>query len=219
LGKCKKYITLFTVILTLFWIFSPVYAIQNPDETASNLIKKGLHPLLITGLISMLPIFELRGAIPVGIAFLKQKPVLVYFIAVVFNLLPVIPILYLLLPIRYLLIKWGLLKHFFYFLDNRAKKNNKIVERYGELGLTIFVAIPLPITGAWTGALIAVFMGLSPIKSFLFITFGVFSAGIIVTVITIVGMKSLILIIPLITGFILFLLYRYLQDRGEKKGG
>ena len=203
-----------TVLVTSIF-FAPLYASHNPEQTAENLEKKGIHPLLITGLISLLPIFELRGGIPVGIALFKQKILAVYFISVIFNLIPILPILYLLVPIRNFFIRHNILKGFFTFLNRKAEKNSKIVEKYGEFGLALFVAIPLPITGAWTGSIIAIFMGLSPVKSFLFITIGVFSAGIIVTVITAIGMKMLILIVPIILALVLLILLKFLK---EKKG-
>jgi len=216
----KLIITLVFAILIVCLFTAPLYALQDPGKTAINLEKRGLHPVLITGLISMLPIFELRGAIPVGIALLKQKIWTVYLVAVIFNLIPILPILYLLLPIRKFFIRHGILKGFFNFLDNRAKKNSTIVKKYGELGLSLFVAIPLPITGAWTGSLIAIFMGLPPIKSFLFISLGVFSAGVIVTSITTLGMKMLILIVPIILALLLLILFKFLKlKRGIKEGG
>ena len=217
--KISKKKIFFFILLILLIVLSavPLFALQKPSEAALNLEKRGLHPLLITGLISMLPIFELRGAIPVGIALFKQNIFIVYIVAVIFNLVPILPILYLLLPLRRFLLRFGILKQVFNFLDTKAKKNSKIVEKYGEFGLALFVAIPLPITGAWTGSLIAVSMDLSPIKSFLFITLGVLSAGVIVTFITLVGMKALILIVPLILILIFYMLFKYLRVSNKKE--
>jgi len=215
LNKYRSVVYSALLIFFVLSVFHPLYAIQTPDQVAAKLVEKGLPPILITGFISLLPIFELRGAIPVGLALFKQNPIIVYIIAVIFNLLPILPILYLLFPIRKFLVDRGILNRFFNYLDKRAEKNSKIVERYGEFGLALFVAIPLPITGAWTGSLIAVFMGLPPIKSFLYISLGVFSAGVIVTLITIIGMKALILVIPVIVGLILLVIVKYIM---EKKG-
>jgi len=215
LNKYRSVVYSALLIFFVLSVFYPLYAIQTPNQAAAKLVEKGLPPLLITGLISLLPIFELRGAIPVGIALFKQNPIIVYIVAVIFNLLPILPILYLLVPIRKFLVNRGLLHRFFKYLDRRAEKNSKIVEKYGEFGLALFVAIPLPITGAWTGSLIAVFMGLPPMKSFLYISLGVFSAGVIVTLITIIGMKALILVIPVIVGLILLVIVKYIM---AKKG-
>ena len=79
------------------------------------------------------------------------------------------------------------------------------MERYEELGLLLFVAVPLPITGAWTGSLIAVIMGLKTAKSFLFICLGVIAAGIIVTMLTMLGVLGIVLAsVLLITSIVIY---------------
>jgi uncharacterized membrane protein len=122
--------------------------------------EKGFHPLLATAIISMLPVFELRGGIPVGILMLKQNPISVYPAAVIGNLIPVYPILLFLTPVMKLHQKVPFMTGFLYFLRKRAQKNKKLLEKYEELGLGLFVAIPIPVTGAWTGAFIASILGL-----------------------------------------------------------
>jgi uncharacterized membrane protein len=188
----KKYILLAIVILLLF--FSGLaYSSERADDYAHSMRERGLSPLIITGLISMLPIFELRGGIPVGIAALKLSPFLVYPVAVIFNLIPVFPLLLFLNPIKRALEKLPFFRGIFHFLTKRVEHNKKLVERYEELGLLLFVAVPLPITGAWTGSLIAVIMGLKTVKSFLFICLGVIAAGIIVTMLTMLGVLGIVL--------------------------
>ena len=71
------------------------------------------------------------------------------------------------------------------------RKLHKKVEKYGYFGLTLFVAVPLPITGAWTGTLGAWFFGMDKLKSTLAILLGVLIAGIIVTIVTLVGGNGL----------------------------
>lgn len=127
---------------------------------------------------SMIPIIELRGAIPMGTAF-GLDPWLNYAISVVGNMLPV-PIILLFVKI---VLDWmkkvkGLSK-IALWVEAKADKNKGKIEKYGYLGVFIFVAVPLPGTGAWTGSLIAALMKMKFWKSLLFVFFGVLTAGII----------------------------------------
>ena len=191
----------------------PETAGDRAADAAHALKEKGLSPLLVTGLVSMVPVFELRGGIPVGIAVLKQSPILVYIIAVIFNLIPVIPVLLFLNPIKRLLENVPVFRGFFNFLTAKAEKNKRIVEKYEEFGLMLFVAIPLPVTGAWTGSLIAVVMGLKVMKSFLFISLGVIIAGIIVTLLTMLGTTGIVLAALIIAGFTSFYVVNIILER------
>lgn len=178
------------ICISIFFI-SACFPGEISGKEAGEIVKimqaKGFHPLLATAIVSMLPVFELRGGIPVGILMLNQNPISVYLSAVIGNLIPVYPILLFLNPVMKLLQKVSFMSGFLFFLQKRAQKNKKLLEKYEELGLMIFVAIPLPVTGAWTGALIASLLGLKPAKSFLFITIGVICAGILVIFITLLG--------------------------------
>ncbi len=152
-----------------------------------ELVSKGFSPEFAVFLTSMLPIIELRGALPLAINILHipwQKAFLVAFIG---NLIPVPFILLLLGPIVNLLSKIGFMKKFFDWLFARTRRKSRVVEKYEEIGLLIFVAIPLPATGAWTGALIAYVLGLDFKKSLGFISLGVFIAGVIVTTLCLLG--------------------------------
>ena len=127
---------------------------------------------------SMIPIIELRGAIPMGTAF-GLNPWLNYVISVIGNMLPV-PII--LLFVKAVLdwmkkVKW--LSRIALWVEAKANKNKGKIEKYAYLGLFIFVAVPLPGTGAWTGSLIAALMKMKFWKSLLFVFLGVLSAGII----------------------------------------
>lgn len=139
---------------------------------------------MITILVSMLPIFELRGGIPLAVLQFKMPLIKAYFLSVFGNLLPIIPILYLLEPVRKLLSKIKLFKEFFDWLYARAYKKGEQVMRYGAIGLAIFVAIPLPVTGAWTGSVIALLFSIKPKYAFPSIILGVLCAGIIVSAFT-----------------------------------
>jgi len=191
------------------------YGAESAEEYALGLTQRGMAPLLVTGLISMLPIFELRGGIPVGNLLFKLHPVAVYAACVLFNLVPVLPILCLLLPLKRMLERIPLFKRFFDLLLVRVERNRRMIERYQEFGLLLFVAIPLPVTGAWTGSLIAVIMGLKTAKSFLFIALGVLTAGVIVTVITLLGGAGVLIAAVLLLSTIGIWIFRLLKKRKQ----
>ena len=132
-------------------------------------------------LISMLPIIELRGAIPVATA-LGLDPTVSYIIAIIGNILPVPFILLFITPFCNALKKTRLFRWFPEWLEKKVEKNEAKVTRYKNLGLFIFVAIPLPGTGAWTGALVASFIGYRFRDAFLTISGGVLTAGVIMSV-------------------------------------
>jgi uncharacterized membrane protein len=161
----------------------------------------------------MVPIFELRGAIPVGAALFKLDIFAVFGVAVLFNIIPVLPILLFLNPIRRYLLRKGFLRGFFGFIERRAEKNRSLIERYEELGLALFVAVPLPATGAWTGALIAAILGLKTLKSFLFVSLGVLGAGVIVTLFTVLGLFGMVAATMLLIGSIAVYIFKLLQAR------
>lgn len=141
---------------------------------------------------SMLPIIELRGAIP--LAFGLGLPWWqAYLIAVLGNLLPV-PFILLLINI---VIKWmanskvKFFNKFANFLLAKVEKNRERIEKYSFWGLCLFVAIPLPVTGAWTGSLVAAVVGMKPWKAFVSALLGVLLAGAIVTLIVYGGIGFL----------------------------
>ncbi|MCK4421459.1 small multi-drug export protein [candidate division WOR-3 bacterium] len=142
-------------------------------------------------ILSLLPISELRGGIPVGLASGLSIPT-VYLIAVISNSL-VFPIFYLFLSsVHHLFMRFRLYrKTFEKFLEKTRKRTHSKIEKYGFLGLTLFVAIPLPITGAYTGTLAAWFFEMDIKKSFLAVLLGVVIAGIIVSLVCILGIHFL----------------------------
>lgn len=142
---------------------------------------------VIVFLVSMVPLIELRGAIPYGVVY--DLPLwLTYIIAIAGNILPV-PIIYLFAR-RVLL--WGkdkkLIGHFFTFcLEKGEKAGRKLQAKAGRglyWALLLFVGIPLPGTGAWTGSLIAAMLEMRVKEAFPPIALGVVTAGIIVAVVT-----------------------------------
>jgi len=138
---------------------------------------------LLTLFWSMLPIVELRGAIPYGVqSGLPLGRVLA--LAIVGNFLPMIP-LYLLL-VRY----WSFLDRlpatarFSAWVREHARKKSRIVEVYETLGLLIFIGIPLPGTGAWTGTVVAVLLGLGFRDMLIGVIGGIVAAAALVTGLT-----------------------------------
>ncbi len=149
-----------------------------------------MKTLLITAVLSMLPISELRGAIPFALA--NGVPIIyAYLFAVTLNAL-VGPLVYVFLStIHKFMIRFGWYSKLFdsFVEKNRHKVEDK-VKKYGYAGITLFVAIPLPVTGAYTGTLIAWLMGLDAKKTFLSVLAGVVISGIIVTVISYYGIAA-----------------------------
>lgn len=141
---------------------------------------EGLPAGWTTFVVSMLPVVELRGAIP--FAALKGIPwPEAYVLAVVGNMVPIVPILLYLGPVSTWLRRLPGFGSFFDWLFARTRKKSGLMEKYGPWGLALFVAVPLPVTGAWTGAAAAFLLGFPFRRSFPAIFGGVLLAGVIVT--------------------------------------
>lgn len=132
---------------------------------------------------SILPYLELRGAIPLAWQ-LGFEPLEAYLLAVSGNMLPVIPIILLIGPISKLLSRIYIFKCFFNWVFTKSQRKAPQIEKYGFWGLTVFVAIPLPMTGAWSGALIAFLLRIRKRVAFSSILLGLLMAGLIVTLLT-----------------------------------
>ncbi len=136
-------------------------------------------------LMSMVPFVELRGAIPLAIWYNPGvSPILIFFICVLLNILA-IPIAFLLLdfilpPVRR---KIGLVERIFKWSVRRAKKH----ENLGLAGLALFVGVPLPATGAYTGTLIAHIAGVDRKKATIAISGGVVIAGVLIWTLAVFG--------------------------------
>ena len=131
-------------------------------------------------LISMLPVVELRGAIPVGAA-IGLPWYLNMIVSIVGNLLPVPFILLFSVKAFEFMKKHNILVKFIEKIENRAKKRSEGLATGEFIGLMLFVAIPFPGTGAWTGALIAALPQFERKRSFIYITLGVLIAAAIMT--------------------------------------
>jgi len=148
-----------------------------------------MNGIIETFLLAMTPIGELRAAIPVALAVYKMPWTAAYIAAVLGNLVPAVFLLLFLEPVSaFLSRRFKIFKSFFGWLFARTRhRGGKWFKRYGWLGLIPFVAIPLPITGAWTGALLAYLFKIPFKKAFAAITAGVALAGAIVTTLTLTG--------------------------------
>lgn len=136
--------------------------------------------VLMTFLISMVPIIELRGALPIATAHGLDWRIAIP-VAILGNLIP-IPFIIIFIKRIFAWIRkvFPKLNSFVDRLENRAKEKSDIIEKGVFWGLFLFVAIPLPGTGAWTGALIAAMLDMKLKRAFPAIVLGVMTAGIIV---------------------------------------
>ncbi|OKZ46696.1 MAG: hypothetical protein BHV89_22570 [Clostridiales bacterium 41_21_two_genomes] len=146
----------------------------------------GIPDWLVVFIISVCPILECRLGMFTAIVLLEMNPFVGFIISFLGNILPI--------PFILLLINWifkvlkkvpGISKAIFW-LENKTMQKRDKIDKYGIWGLLIFVAIPLPGTGGWTGALLASLLELDKKKSFLVISLGVFIAGLIITVLSLV---------------------------------
>ena len=146
----------------------------------------GIPDWLVVFLISLCPILECRLGMFTAIVLLQMNPFVGFLISFLGNIIPI--------PFILLLINWifeilkkvpGLNKIVYWLEEKNVKKRDKI-DKYGVWGLLLFVAIPLPGTGGWTGALLASLLHLDKKKSFGVIAVGVFIAGLIITILSLI---------------------------------
>ena len=143
-----------------------------------------MKDILLTFLVAMVPVVELRGAIPFGVV--RGLNLWTAIIASILGNL--IPVPFIILFIRkifaWMRAHMPKLDGLVIRMEKKAEKNRAAVEKYAFWGLVILVAIPLPGTGAWTGALVAAMMEMRLKRAFPAIAIGVAIAGVIVSVIT-----------------------------------
>jgi len=137
-------------------------------------------------LLSMSPISELRGAIPAGIA-MGLDPAAVFAVAVIFNTLVFLPVYYgLEYTYDFFSRRWGWVRRLVEGIRDRRKG---ILEKYGLLGIVLFVAVPLPVTGAWTGTLLAWLFIKDVRRAWPAVFAGVLISGTVVITVTLLGVK------------------------------
>jgi uncharacterized membrane protein len=182
-------------------------------EVIERILQSGLKGPITVFLISMLPVSELRGAIPVALHTFKMSIAKSYLVSVIGNLIPPLLILLFLGPFSRFLSKWRPFEKFFNWLFSHTKSRSVVVEKYKTFGLAIFVAIPLPITGAWTGSIAAFLLNMSIKYAMTGILVGVLTAGVIVTLISHLSFTGILIgvTILLLIGGVGFVLQR--KDR------
>lgn len=149
---------------------------------------------VITFLIALLPIAELRGAIPWALTLgdLPWSRAIPW--AIAGNMLPIPFILLLLGPVSRFLSRWKIFDRFFRWLFARTRKRGKTIEKYKALGLILFVGIPLPVTGGWTGSVAAFLFGIPFWRALVCILIGVCLAAVVVTLTTLGAVGTIELI-------------------------
>ncbi len=151
---------------------------QHLMETMQNLPEWNKY--LYVFLLSMVPIIEQRGAIPLGFA-LGLHPIATLFISLAGSLVPSPFILWAFNAIYAWMHRFRIFAGFLKVVDGKIRKNTPKIEKYKELGLIVFVGIPLPTTGIWTGSAVAAFLGLNTWKSLLCALIGGTLSAIVIT--------------------------------------
>ena len=146
-------------------------------------IFSGINKELIIFIISLFPILELRGGM-LAATLLEINFKRAFIICILGNIIPIPIVLLFLEKIFNLLGKWNVTKKIVEWLKKKALSKRKQIDKYGYLGLILFVGIPLPGTGAWTGSLLAILLGLNKRKSFICILLGILLAAIIMSIVS-----------------------------------
>lgn len=162
------------------------------DSVIKNIVDTfggSLPKELIVFVISMIPILELRGSL-IAAGFLKMKFLSTFIIAVLGNFLP-IPFILIFIDKIFAWLKKTRLKNLVERLENRALSKSDQIRKYGKWGLFIFVAIPLPGTGAWTGSLAASLLRMKPKDAIFPIFMGIVVAGLVMSLLSFGIIKQL----------------------------
>jgi len=138
--------------------------------------------------LAALPISELRGAIPLALS-MGFSPAKAYILSFAGNLIPVVPLLFLLQPVASRLRHIWVFERFFNWLFERTRRKGALIEKFEALGLILFVAIPLPVTGAWTGCVAATLFKIRFRYAFLAVLAGVAIAGGVVLGLSLAGIE------------------------------
>lgn len=181
------------VALLLFLLTIGIAHASTGERIAEKLKEKGLSPEMVVVIISMLPVVELRGALPVGINLFKLPLWETVLLAIIGNMIPIFFVVLFLEKIVNVLSRFPIFKRFFDWLFARTRSKSGSIEKFEFWGLAIFVGIPLPGTGAWTGAIASVAMAMSYWRSLLSIFIGVLMAAAIVTLLCCIGMWGAII--------------------------
>ena len=143
----------------------------------------GVNKELVIFVISLMPILELRGGL-LAASLLKVPYLRALVICILGNVLPIPFVLLFLEMIFRWMEKWSVTKKIVKWLEKKGNSKRSQIDKYGYLGLILFVGIPLPGTGAWTGSLVAILLGLDKKKSFICILIGVMLAAAIMSILS-----------------------------------
>jgi uncharacterized membrane protein len=149
-------------------------------ESIADALNSFLPPEITILVVAAMPVVELRGALPMALGVFGFGFSKAYALSVVGNLIPVVPLLLFLNHISAWLMRFDIFKKFFDWWFARTRRHSDLVEKYETLGLILFVAIPLPMTGAWSGCVAAYLLGVKFIHAVCAIVIGVLAAGLIV---------------------------------------
>ncbi len=152
-----------------------------------ELIGSGLSRELIVVIISTLPILELRGALPIAINVFHLPWYQALYLAIIGNMLPVPFLLLFFESLAKGIRRTDTGKRLINLLFKRTRRHTAVVEKYESIGLMALVAIPVPGTGAWTGAMVVSLLGLRLSRALLSIAVGVIASGAIVTALSLMG--------------------------------
>ena len=136
---------------------------------------------ILVFIISLMPILELRGGL-LAAALLGLDPIKSYIICMIGNIIPVPFILWFINKILEWMRKSKHFSKIAKWLDKKVEKHKGQIEKFGYLGIVLFVGIPLPGTGAWTGSLIASVLEMDKKKTFISVLIGVFMASVIMMI-------------------------------------
>lgn len=142
-------------------------------------------------ILSLLPIIELRGGL-IAASLLGVSLFKAFIICFIGNILPVPFILWFIRKVLDWMRNIKIFKKIVKWLDKKVEKKKGQIEKYGFWGLILFVGIPLPGTGAWTGSLIAAMLDMDKKKSFLAATVGILLAGIIMSIFSYIFLKPIV---------------------------
>lgn len=137
-------------------------------------------------LLSAVPIVEQRGSIPMGILRYNMEPMTVFIVCLLGSMVPVPFILLLFNRIFEWMQRYSFFDRFSNLIQRKLDKNTDKMEKYKEIGLITFIAIPLPTTGVWTGTAVAAFLKLDFKKSVICALMGGFLSATIITIISII---------------------------------
>ncbi len=150
-----------------------------------------MNGLVQVALLAMAPISELRGAIPLGVLVYHLNPLIVTIVSMLFNMVPAIAVILFFTAIM----PWVKRRIPFVgrfverFSQTRQEKHRKKIEKYGIWAIMVFVAIPFPLTGAWTGSLLSVLFEMPRGKSILAVAGGIVISASTVTSLTMLGAR------------------------------